>query len=123
MRDFNSEKELETFNPENEPTEVFTKFNKVGNSFVFFNNTPIYWMDYYVTVEAVGIDSSTSELLLYNVGVLENKRSDINITLVVIFSIIGVLILGGIIAGIYIVYRKKLKDNNPSNEPINIKEG
>ena len=121
--DYNSEKELETFNPENRPTEVVTKFNKVGNSFVFFNNTRISWMDYYVTVEAVGIDSSTSELLLYNVGVLENKHSNINITLVVIFLIIGVIILGGMTAGICIVYRKKLRDNNPANTPINIKEG
>ena len=121
---YKSEKELETFNPENEPLYVFTNFNKIGNSFVYFNDTPIYPRDYYVTVEAVGIDSSTSELMLYNVAVLKNKPPNDNITLWVILAFIVVVIISGIIVGVYIykINRKKSEDTS-SNTPINIVEG
>jgi hypothetical protein len=79
---------------------------------VIFNNIPYDEKGYYVTLEAVGMDATSSELLLYEVGELDVLITSVTLVIIIICAVIGIVVLS---IGGYFLYKKIVGDtqNNP----------
>ena len=110
--DYNDISELNTFSPKIEPVYTNSNFNHSNTLHVFFNNIPYDEKGYYVTLEAVGMDTTSSELLLYEVGELDVLITTVTLVIIIICAVIGIVVLS---IGGYFLYKKIVGDaqNNP----------
>jgi hypothetical protein len=110
--DYNDISELNTFSPKIEPVYTNSNFNHSNTLHVIFNNIPYDEKGYYVTLEAVGMDATSSELLLYEVGELDVLITSVTLVIIIICAVIGIVVLS---IGGYFLYKKIVGDaqNNP----------
>ena len=102
--DFEDKKQLRTFSPKNEPVYTNSNFENVNNMEVRFVNVPYDEKDYFVTIEAVGIDASSSELLLYDVNEINSDLLSTTAWIIVVFFAIVIIVGGGV--GVFFLYKK-----------------
>ena len=119
--DFEDKHQLQTFSPRSEPVYTNSNFENVNNMEVQFINVPYDEKDYYVTIEAVGVDATTNELLLYDVGELTSDLLSTTAWIIVVFFAIVIIVGGGV--GVFFLYKKvqgyKGKDKNGDYGKIN----
>jgi hypothetical protein len=110
--DYDDKSELNTFSPKIEPVYTNSNFNHSNTLYVYFHNIPYDEKDYYVTIEAVGMDTTSSELLLYEVGELDVFLTSVTLVILIICAVIGIVVLS---IGGYFLYKKIVGDaqNNP----------
>ena len=110
--DYDDITQLNTFSPKTEPVYSNSNFNHSNTLYVSFNNIPYDEKAYYVTIEAVGMDTTSSELLLYEVGELDVFLTSVTLVILIICAVIGIVCLS---IGGYFIYKKVTGDakNNP----------